>query len=64
MFEAKWVIVVIGVASSIIIMMSRSIYFSSGGNNEFDLGDGDNTANVRESNGFHTLEVDTSNNKG
>ena len=64
MGEAKWVIVVIGVASAVVIIMSMSIYFSSGGTNEFDLGDGDDTAIVKESNGFHILEVDASNSQG
>ena len=64
MCEAKWVIVVIGVAAVIVIIMSTSIYFSSGGNKEFNLGEGNNVANVKESTGIHLIEVDASNNDG
>ena len=64
MCEAKWVIVVIGVASDLVIVMSLSIHFTSGGTNEFDLGEGDDTAIVKESNGIHLIEVDASNSEG
>ena len=46
MFEAKWVIVVIGVAMAIVIIVSMSIYLSSGKNEEFDLGDGNDIINA------------------
>ena len=62
MCEAKWVIVVIGIAAVIVIIMSTSIYFSSGGSNEVNLGEGDDVANIKESNGIPLLEVDASNN--
>ena len=46
MCEAKWVIVVIGVAAVIVIIMSTLIYFSSGGTNEVNLGEGNVVANI------------------
>ena len=61
MCTAKWVIGAIGVASAVVIIMSMSIYFSSNGTNEIDMGPGDDTSIVKESNGFHILEVDASN---
>ena len=64
MCEAKWVIVVTGVVAVIVIIMSTSIYFSSGGNKELNMGDGNNVANVKESTGIHLIEVDASNNDG
>ena len=64
MCEAKWVIAVIGVAAVTVIIMSTSIYFSSGGSNEFNLGEGNDVANVKESTGIHLIEVDASNNDG
>ena len=64
MCEAKWVIAVIGVAAVIVIIMSTSIYFSSGGSNEINLGEGNDVANVKESTGIHLIEVDASNNDG
>ena len=64
MCTAKWVIVAIGGASAVVIIMSMSIYFSSSGSNEIDLGDGDDTSIVKESKGFHIIEVDASNNQG
>ena len=57
-------IVAIGGASAVVIIMSMSIYFSSSGSNEIDLGDGDDTSIVKESKGFHIIEVDASNNQG
>ena len=40
------------------------IHFTSGGTNQFDCGQGDNTAIVKESTGSHLIEVDNSNSKG
>ena len=37
---------------------------SSSGSNEIDMGDDDDTSIVKESNGFHIIEVDASNNQG
>ena len=64
MCTAKWVIVAIGGSSAVVIIMSMSIYLSSSGSNEIDMGNGDDTSIVKESNGFHIIEVDASNNQG
>ena len=64
MCTAKWVIVAIGGASAVVIIMSMSIYFSSSGSNEIDLGDGDDTSIAKESNGINLIEVDASNSQG
>ena len=61
MCTPKWVIVAVGAAAAVVIIMSMSIYFSSNGSNQIDMGPGDNTSMVKESNGFHILEVDASN---
>ena len=53
----------IGVAAVVVIIMSTSIYFSSGVN-EVNLGEGNNVANIKESTGIHLTEVDGSNSKG
>ena len=53
-----------GVVAVIVIIMSTSIYFSSGGSKEFNLGEGNNVANIKESTGIHLIEVDASNNDG
>ena len=45
----------------IAIIISTSIYFSSGGIN---LREGIDVANIKESTGIHLLEVDASNNDG
>ena len=63
MCTAKWVIVAIGGASAVVIIMSMSIYFSSNESNEIDLGDGDDMSILKESSGFHIIEVDASNNQ-
>ena len=53
-----------GVVAVIVIIMSTSIYFSSGGSKDFNLGEGNNVANIKESTGIHLIEVDASNNDG
>ena len=62
MCEAKRAMVVTGVVSVIVIIIITSIYLSSGGNKEFNMGDGNDVANVKESTGIHLIEVDASNN--
>ena len=64
MCEAKLIIVVIGVAAAIVVIMCTSIYFTSGGTNEVNLGEGNDVSNINTSNGIHLLEVDASNNYG
>ena len=61
MCTPKWVIVAVGAAAAVVIIMCMSIYFSSNGSNQIDMGPGDDTSMVKESNGFHILEVDASN---
>ena len=55
--------VVTGIVSVIVIIIIMSIYVSSGGNQEFNMGQGNNVANVKESTGIHLIEVDASNNE-
>ena len=64
MCEAKWIIIVIGVTAAIVVIMCTSIYFTSGGSNKVDLGDGNDVSNINTSNGLHLIEVDNSNSKG
>ena len=54
----------IGVASAVLLIISMSFYFSSNGSYEKEMGSGDDTLIVKESNGLHILEVDVSNNQG
>ena len=55
--------VVTGIVSVIVIIIIMSIYVSSGGNQEFNMGQGNDVANVKESTGIHLIEVDASNNE-
>ena len=55
--------VVTGIVSVIVIIIITSIYLSSGGNKEFNMGQGNDVANVKESTGIHLIEVDASNNE-
>ena len=55
---AKLVIVAISVASAVVVIMVMSSYFWSSGTNEIDMGAGDDTSIVKESSGFHIIEVD------
>ena len=55
--------VVTGIVSVIVIIIIMSIYVSSGGNQEFNMGQGNDVANVKESAGIHLIEVDASNNE-
>ena len=55
---AKLVIVEISVALAVVVIMVMSSYFWSSGTNEIDMGDGDDTSIVKESSGFHIIEVD------
>ena len=64
MCEAKWVICGKGAAAIILVILTTVIHFTSGGNNEFNLGEGDDGANVKESSGIHLIKVDASNNDG
>ena len=52
----------IGAVAVTVIIMSTAIHFNSGGNNEFNLGQGDNVTNFKESSGIHLIDVDASNN--
>ena len=54
----------IGGAAAVVVIMSMSIYFSSSGSNEIDMGSGDDTSIVKESNGIHLIEVDASDTQG
>ena len=63
MCEAKRAMVVTGIVSVIVIIIIMSIYVSSGGNQEFNMGQGNDVANVKESTGIHLIEVDASNNE-
>ena len=47
MCEAKWVIGGIGAAAVIVVILTRAIHFTSGGNNEISLGEGNNVANIK-----------------
>ena len=47
MCEAKWVICGIGAAAVILVILTRAIHFTSGGNNEISLGEGNNVANIK-----------------
>ena len=64
MCEAKWVICGIGAAAVIVVILTTAIHFTSGGNNEICLGEGNDVANIKESSGIHLIEVDASNNNG
>ena len=55
---------VIGVTAAIVVIMCTSIYFTSGGSNKVDLGDGNDVSKINTSNGIHLLEVDNSNSNG
>ena len=55
--------VVTGIVSVIVIIIIMSIYVSSGGNQEFNMGQCNDVANVKESTGIHLIEVDASNNE-
>ena len=63
MCEAKRAMVVTGIVSVIVIIIIMSINVSSGGNQEFNMGQGNDVANVKESTGIHLIEVDASNNE-
>ena len=63
MCESRWVIAVIGLVAVVVILMSTSIYFSSGGNG-VNLGEDSDVVNIKESTGIHLIEVDDSNSKG
>ena len=60
MCEAKWVICGIGAAAVIVVILTTAIHFTSGGNNDVNLGECDDV----ESNGIHLIKVDASNNGG
>ena len=64
MCEAKWIIVIIRVTAAIVVIMCTTIYFTSGGSNEVDLGDDNDVSKINISNGIHLLEVDNSNSNG
>ena len=64
MCEAKLIIVIIRVTAAIVVIMCTSIYFTSGGSNKVDLGDGNDVSKINTSNGIHLLEVDNSNSNG
>ena len=55
MCEAKWAIGVIGVAAVISLPRAHQFFSSSGGSNEFNLGEGNDVANMKESTGFHFI---------
>ena len=61
MCTPKWVIVAVGAAAAVVTILCMSIYFSSNGSNQIDMGPGDDTSMVKESSGFHIIEVDASN---
>ena len=52
---------VTGVVSVIVIIIITSIYLSSGGNKEFNMGQRNDMANVKESTCIHLIKVDASN---
>ena len=43
----------IGAAAVIVTILTTAIHFTSGGNNEVNLGQGDIVANFKESSGIH-----------
>ena len=51
-------IVAISVASVVVVIMVMSSFFWSSGDNEIDMGAGNDTSIVKESSGFHIIEVD------
>ena len=55
--SAKMVLLVIGVVSTVCVVIFMSTYFSANGSNEVDMGAGDDLSVVKESSGFHILEV-------
>ena len=55
MCEAKRAMVITGIVSVIVVIIITSIYFSSGGINEINMGQGNDVANFKESTGIHLL---------
>ena len=56
--SARMVLLVIGVVSTVGVVIFMSSYFSANGSNEVDMGEGDNVSVVKESSGLHIFEVD------
>ena len=56
--SVKLVIVAISVASVVVVIMVMTSCFWLSGANEIDLGEADDTSIVKESSGFHIIEVD------
>ena len=53
--------VITGIVSVIVVIIITSIYFPSGSKHEFNMGQGNDVANIKESTGIHLLELDASN---
>ena len=56
--SASMVLLVIGVVSTVCVVIFMSTYVSANGGNEVDMGEGDNVSVVKESSGLHIFEVD------
>ena len=56
--SARMVLLVIGVVSTVGVVIFMSSYFSASSSNEVDMGEGDNVSVVKESSGLHIFEVD------
>ena len=56
--SARMVLLVIGVVSTVCVVIFMSTYFSANGSNEVDMGAGDDLSVEKESSGFHILAVD------
>ena len=62
MCAPKWVIGAVGAAAAVVAIICMSIWWSSNGSNQIDMGSGDDTSMVKGSSGFHVIEVDASSN--